>query len=221
MHRLASPAARSTRSATDAVVRRRGRRCVGARSMLPADGDVVVFDPIGGPIAVALAEELGARAILVTQDHIAGNELSRTGDLAPANVRLARAGVRIERRTLLRAVRRRRRPRSRTGSRGPAARSPARRSSTAASACPTSRCPARRRRPATASPRGPSTRRSSRAAAWPSRCSERHARDSSGELGPRNRPPARRQNRFRARRAAWRPHMPWTPAPGGVEAEQR
>ncbi len=39
-----------------------------------------------------------ARAVLVTQDHIAGNELSRSGDLAPANVRLARAGVRIERR---------------------------------------------------------------------------------------------------------------------------
>jgi hypothetical protein len=72
---------------------------------LADEGDVVVFDPIGGPIAVALAEELGARAILVTQDHIAGNELSRTGDLAPANARLARAGVRIERRSLLRAVR--------------------------------------------------------------------------------------------------------------------
>ena len=33
----------------------------------------------------------GRRAVLVTQDHIAGNELSRTGDLAPANVRLAAA----------------------------------------------------------------------------------------------------------------------------------
>jgi mycofactocin system FadH/OYE family oxidoreductase 1 len=72
---------------------------------LADEGDVVVFDPIGGPIAVALAEELGARAILVTQDHIAGNELSRTGDLAPANARLARAGVHIERRSLLRTVR--------------------------------------------------------------------------------------------------------------------
>lgn len=71
---------------------------------LPDHGDVVVFDPIGGPIAVALAEELGSRAVLVTQDNIAGNELARSGDLAPANVRLARAGVRIERRSLLRAV---------------------------------------------------------------------------------------------------------------------
>ncbi|HEY4607795.1 MAG TPA: mycofactocin system FadH/OYE family oxidoreductase 1, partial [Ilumatobacteraceae bacterium] len=69
-------------------------------------GLITVFDPIGGPIAVALAEELGDRAILLTQDHIAGNELSRTGDLAPANVRLAQRGVTIERRTLLRAVRR-------------------------------------------------------------------------------------------------------------------
>jgi 2,4-dienoyl-CoA reductase (NADPH2) len=74
-------------------------------STLPEDGAIVVFDPIGGPIGVALAEELGARAVLITQDNIAGNELSRTGDLAPANTRLAQAGVTIERRTLLRSVR--------------------------------------------------------------------------------------------------------------------
>ncbi|MEZ5265839.1 MAG: hypothetical protein R2755_29555 [Acidimicrobiales bacterium] len=74
------------------------------RSCLPADGPIVVFDPIGGPIAVALAEELGERAVLVTPDHIAGNELSRTGDLAPANVRLQQRAVRIERRSLLRRV---------------------------------------------------------------------------------------------------------------------
>ncbi len=74
------------------------------RVALPDDGDVVLFDPIGGPIAIALAEELGARAVLVTQDQIAGNELARTGDLAPANVRLQQAGVRIEKRTLLRSV---------------------------------------------------------------------------------------------------------------------
>ena len=72
---------------------------------LPADGTIVIFDPIGGPIAVALAEELGTRAVLVTQDNIAGNELARTGDLAPANTRLAQQGVTIERRTLLREVR--------------------------------------------------------------------------------------------------------------------
>jgi 2,4-dienoyl-CoA reductase (NADPH2) len=82
----------------DIVAVRRG-------AALPA-GRIVVFDPIGGPIGVALAEELGDRAILLTQDHIAGNQLSPTGDLAPANVRLAQRGVTIERRTLLRAVRR-------------------------------------------------------------------------------------------------------------------
>lgn len=71
---------------------------------IPAEGTVVVFDPIGGPIGVAIAEELGSRAVLITQDNIAGNELSRSGDLAPANVRLQQRGVRIERRTLLREV---------------------------------------------------------------------------------------------------------------------
>ena len=76
------------------------------RGVAPPDGRIALFDPIGGPIAVALAEELGERAILITQDHIAGNELSRTGDLAPANVRLAQRGVTIERRSLLRSVRR-------------------------------------------------------------------------------------------------------------------
>jgi mycofactocin system FadH/OYE family oxidoreductase 1 len=77
------------------------RRGLGA---LPGSGDIAVLDPIGGPIGVALAEELGSRAVLVTPDNIAGNELSRTGDLAPANVRLAQKGVRIERRSIVRAV---------------------------------------------------------------------------------------------------------------------
>ena len=71
---------------------------------VPPAGDVIVHDPIGGPIGVAIAEELGSRAILVTPDNIAGNELSRSGDLAPANVRLARRGVRIIRRAILRSV---------------------------------------------------------------------------------------------------------------------
>ena len=73
-------------------------------SALPETGDVVILDPIGGPIGVALAEELGERAILVTPDNIAGNELSRTGDLAPANVRLAQRGARIQRRSVVRTV---------------------------------------------------------------------------------------------------------------------
>jgi 2,4-dienoyl-CoA reductase (NADPH2) len=72
---------------------------------LPDAGDIVLLDPIGGPIAVALAEALGPRAVLVTQDQIAGNELARTGDLAPANVRLAQKGGRVERRALVVEVR--------------------------------------------------------------------------------------------------------------------
>jgi 2,4-dienoyl-CoA reductase (NADPH2) len=72
---------------------------------IPDEGTIALFDPIGGPIAVALAEELGDRAVLITQDNIAGNELARTGDLAPANTRLAQRGVTIERRSLLRVVR--------------------------------------------------------------------------------------------------------------------
>lgn len=71
---------------------------------LPGAGIIALFDPIGGPIAVALAEQLGGRAVLITQDQIAGNELSRSGDLAPANVRLAQRGVQVERRALLRRV---------------------------------------------------------------------------------------------------------------------
>ncbi|MEP6658380.1 MAG: mycofactocin system FadH/OYE family oxidoreductase 1 [Acidimicrobiales bacterium] len=70
-----------------------------------ASGVVALWDPIGGPIAVALAESLGARAVLITPDQIAGNELSRTGDLAPANVRLQQKGVRVERRAILREAR--------------------------------------------------------------------------------------------------------------------
>lgn len=76
-----------------------------ARGTPLPDGQIALFDPIGGPIAVALAETLGTRAILITQDQIAGNELSRTGDLAPANVRLQQQGATIERRSLLRVVR--------------------------------------------------------------------------------------------------------------------
>jgi 2,4-dienoyl-CoA reductase (NADPH2) len=72
---------------------------------VPDAGVVAIWDPIGGPIAVAVAENLGARAVLITPDQIAGNELSRTGDLAPANTRLQQGGVTIERRAVLRAVR--------------------------------------------------------------------------------------------------------------------
>jgi mycofactocin system FadH/OYE family oxidoreductase 1 len=74
------------------------------REPLPEQGRIALFDPIGGPVAVALADQLGDRAVLITQDQIAGNELSRSGDLAPANVRLAQRGVSVERRSLLREM---------------------------------------------------------------------------------------------------------------------
>ena len=71
-------------------------------------GDVLVWDPIGGPTGVAVAELLASSDAVVhlaTQDYIVGNELARAGDLAPANARLARAGVVMHRRRLLRKVR--------------------------------------------------------------------------------------------------------------------
>jgi 2,4-dienoyl-CoA reductase (NADPH2) len=70
-------------------------------------GAVVVHDPIGGPIGVGVAEWLagaGRDVSLVTQDQIAGTLLSRTGDLADANTRLQRAGVRRELRALVRGI---------------------------------------------------------------------------------------------------------------------
>jgi 2,4-dienoyl-CoA reductase (NADPH2) len=73
------------------------------------DGPVLVWDPIGGPIGVSVAERLAAEGrtvTIATPDNIVGNELSRSGDLAPANARLAQAGVTMARRTLLRSVER-------------------------------------------------------------------------------------------------------------------
>ncbi len=78
----------------------------GSPDALPA-GPVVVHDPVGGPVGVAMAEWLAAegRAVsLVTPDPVAGTLLSLTGDLADANARLQRAGVRRELRARLRGV---------------------------------------------------------------------------------------------------------------------
>ena len=71
------------------------------------DGAVLVWDPIGGPIGVSVAELLAAagRTIgIATPDYIVGNELARSGDLAPANARLAQAGVEMHKRSTLVAV---------------------------------------------------------------------------------------------------------------------
>ncbi|MHB8243938.1 MAG: mycofactocin system FadH/OYE family oxidoreductase 1 [Acidimicrobiales bacterium] len=67
----------------------------------------VVWDPVGGPVGVGVAEllaRIGSRVTLVTPDFVAGEQLARTGDLAPANVRLARCGVEIVRHAVVKAV---------------------------------------------------------------------------------------------------------------------
>jgi mycofactocin system FadH/OYE family oxidoreductase 1 len=68
-------------------------------------GPAIVFDPVGGPVGVGVAELLAAAGrptSIVTQDQVAGTQLARTGDLADANTRLLRAGVHRELRSLLR-----------------------------------------------------------------------------------------------------------------------
>ena len=77
-----------------------------AGAALP-DGPVVVHDPVGGPVGVAVAEWLaaaGRQVAIVSPDQVIGTQLSLSGDLADANVRLQRAGVACERRSLLRAA---------------------------------------------------------------------------------------------------------------------
>lgn len=71
------------------------------------DGPVVVFDPVGDAVGVGVAELLagqGRETAIVTQDQVVGTQLALTGDLADANGRLQRAGVRLEKRSLLREV---------------------------------------------------------------------------------------------------------------------
>lgn len=95
-----------------------GARVISARAFLtdgaPGDfgapGDVAVWDPVGGPVGVSIAEMLAARddgtgtVSLIFPDQIPGQQLALSGDLAPANTRLQSAGVRLERRATLRRV---------------------------------------------------------------------------------------------------------------------
>lgn len=93
------------------VVATGGRRLPGpcaadvlAGAELPP-GPVVVHDPVGGPVGVGVAELLaaaGREVTLVTPDAVVGERLG--GDLAPANARLARAGVRRETSSVLRSA---------------------------------------------------------------------------------------------------------------------
>ena len=74
----------------------------GRDDFLPA-GPVALWDPIGRSVAVSLAERLAAlqSVILITPDLIVGNHLAGTGDLAGVNARLAQAGVRLLKRSIL------------------------------------------------------------------------------------------------------------------------
>jgi hypothetical protein len=74
-----------------------------ADAVLPA-GPVVVHDPLGDWTGVGIAEQVAAAGrpvALVTPDRVAGHQLAVTGDLVPANGRLARAGVARELRSRL------------------------------------------------------------------------------------------------------------------------
>lgn len=70
------------------------------------EGPVLVWDPIGGPIAVSIAELLATvrPVAFVTHDQVVGNLLARSGDMGPANVRLHGAGITLHKRTLLRSI---------------------------------------------------------------------------------------------------------------------
>ena len=74
---------------------------------LASEGPVLVLDPVGGPVGVAVAETLaerGREVRLVTQDPIVGTLLSLTGDLADCNTRLQQRGVPRELKSLLRSA---------------------------------------------------------------------------------------------------------------------
>ena len=79
-----------------------------AGDVVVPDGPVALWDPIGGPIAVGLAELLagqGRTVTLITPDLLVGEKLALTGDLAPAQVRLHGLGVTLVKRALVKAVR--------------------------------------------------------------------------------------------------------------------
>jgi mycofactocin system FadH/OYE family oxidoreductase 1 len=68
---------------------------------------VLVNDPVGGPVGVAVVEllaQLDHQVSILTQDQIVGTGLSLSGDLADANTRLQRAGVVRILSSVLRAV---------------------------------------------------------------------------------------------------------------------
>jgi len=105
-----APGPRSYPVAAGAVVRTDAEVLAGGVDALPdpaRDGDVLVLDLVGGPVAVGIAEMLAAagRAVtVVTADQIVGTLLAMSGDLADGNTRLLQAGVTRRTGTLLREV---------------------------------------------------------------------------------------------------------------------
>jgi 2,4-dienoyl-CoA reductase (NADPH2) len=73
-----------------------------AGGVLP-EGPCVIWDPVGGPIGISVAELLaaGRQVALVTHDLIPGTQLARSGDLADASTRLQRAGIALYKRSRL------------------------------------------------------------------------------------------------------------------------
>ena len=71
------------------------------------EGPIAVWDPIGGPIAIAMAEWLsdrGHRITLITPDLLVGEKLALSGDLAPSQNRLHGRGITLHKRAILRWV---------------------------------------------------------------------------------------------------------------------
>ena len=71
------------------------------------DGPVVVWDPIGGPVAISVAERLagvGRTVTLVTPDMLVGEKLALSGDMAPSQVRLHGGGVTLVKRVTARSA---------------------------------------------------------------------------------------------------------------------
>lgn len=79
------------------VARSAGVVAVLDSARVPRNAPVLVVDPLGdwtGPGVAELLAGAGYRVVLSTPDAVAGHQLGRCGDMAAANARLERAGVR-------------------------------------------------------------------------------------------------------------------------------
>ncbi len=73
-----------------------------AGSITFPEGPIAIWDPIGGLTGIAVAEFLAqshSEVTIITPDQVVGTQLSRTGDMPGANVRLQQAGVTIVKRS--------------------------------------------------------------------------------------------------------------------------